>query len=125
MSGDKPVVYMPHQLLQILRLFEQRTEDYDATFVELFARPQIKFAQNVLPNDLANKILSKISGFADLPREIALKIIVDQKFISTVSDTRDGEKQDEIIKKKIELELTTKVNELVGRVTQLREKEQQ
>lgn len=119
MSGDKPVVYMPHQLLQILRLFEQRTEDYDATFVELFARPQIKFAQNVLPNDLANKILSKISGFADLPREIALKIIVDQKFISTVSDTRDGEKQDEIIKKKIELELTTKVNELVGRVTQL------
>lgn len=117
-GGDTPFVYMPHQLLQVLRIFEQRTQDFDATFMELFARPQIKFALNVLPNNLAQKILSKISGFADLPKEFAMKIIVDQKFITTVSQAH-GEEQDKLITKQIELELTSRVNELTGRVAEL------
>ncbi len=118
-QGERPFVYMPHQLLQIVRLFEQRTNDYDDTFVELFARPQIKFAQNVLPNNLTEKILSKISGFADLPKEIAMKIIVDQKFVSTISDIKNDEKQSEAINQKVELELTARVNELNTRVSEL------
>jgi len=79
-KGETPFVLLPHQLLQILRPFGQRTQDYDATFFELFSRPQIKSVQGVLPTNLTQKILAKMSGFNDLPPDIALSIILDQSF---------------------------------------------
>lgn len=111
-QGERPFMYMPHQLLQILRLFEQRTKDYDATFLELFNKPQIKSAQNVLPNDLAQRVVSKISGYADLPRDLAIRIVVDQKFLSTVATTKETEVQEKLIEERVEHELVERVRNL-------------
>ena len=90
-KGETPFVFLPHQLLQILRPFGQRTQDYDATFFELFSRPQIKSAQGVLPTNLTQKILAKMSGFNDLPPEIALGIILDQSFRKNILGAGDDD----------------------------------
>ncbi|OGG40579.1 hypothetical protein A2118_00890 [Candidatus Kaiserbacteria bacterium GWA2_50_9] len=90
-KAEMPFVLLPHQLLQILRPFGQRTQDYDAVFFELFSRPQIKSAQGVLPTNLTQKILAKMSGFNDLPPEIALSIILDQSFRKNVLGVGDDD----------------------------------
>jgi len=116
---ETPFVLLPHQLLQILRPFCQRTNDYDATFIELFSRPQIKSAQGVLPNNLAQKILAKISGFSDLPVDTALSIIMDQTFRRSVLVIRDTGEQDKFIEQKIESTIATELKQYKERLEKL------
>ncbi|MEK7107046.1 MAG: hypothetical protein AAB899_02565 [Patescibacteria group bacterium] len=105
-SDEVSFLYLPHQLVQMLRLYTQRTTDYDETFLELFTRPQIKSAQNVIPNDFAEKVLTKISSFSDLPEELAVKIMLDSSFISRIANTSDQN-----ISKEIDKEVDTRVAE--------------
>jgi hypothetical protein len=80
-SGEESFVIMPHQLLQLLRPFViQRTSNYDETFVELFLRPQLKSSQGVLPTNIVEKILSRISGHKDFPVQVGIKMLLDQNF---------------------------------------------
>ncbi|MFZ3057707.1 MAG: hypothetical protein WA092_01545 [Minisyncoccales bacterium] len=118
-QGEVPFVLLPHQLLQILRPFGQRTHDYDATFIELFSRPQIKSAHGILPNNLAQKILAKISGFSDLPAETALSIIMDQTFRKSVVVIQDMGEQDKFIEQKIESTVATELKQYKERLEKL------
>jgi len=110
-KGESPFMMFPHQLLQILRRFEQRTRDYDAAFFELFSRPQIKSAQGVLPTNLTQKVLAKMSGFEDLPPDIALSIILDQTFRKSVLEATDETALNQIIAEKTESVLATELKQ--------------
>jgi len=110
-QGETPYVLLPHQLVQILRPFSQRTLDYDATFFELFSRPQIKSTQGVLPTNLTEKILAKISGFKDLPAEVAIAIILDQSFRKKVAEAPDNEAVEKIIDENAEHVMSIKLKE--------------
>ena len=114
-KGEIPFALFPHQLFQILRPFTQRTADYDTTFIELFSRPQIKHAQGVLPNNLAEKILTKLSSFKDLPPDIAINIMLDSVFIKTVRKNESKTIRDQKINEEVE-------NLLVIELTQLKER---
>jgi len=116
--GEAGFVYLPHQLVQMLRIYTERTADYDETFLELFTRPQIKSAQNVIPNDFAEKILTKISSFADLPEELAVKIMLDSGFIARIENKEDSEINSEI-SKEIELRVNKQLSDLGARVRDL------
>ena len=119
-KGDSPFVLLPHQLLQILRPFGRRSQDYDAVFFELFSRPQIKSAQGVLPTNLTQKILAKMSGFSDLPPEIALGIILDQSFRKNVLEYQDDDtKLIALVENKTESALTTELKEYKERLEKL------
>jgi len=109
--GESPFALLPHQLLQVLRPFIKRTEDYDATFIELFSKPQIKYTQGVLPTDLAQKIIAKISAFKDFPPEIAFGIIADQAFREGILKNQgDDIKVNEIIEKVVEEKTIAELN---------------
>ena len=111
-KGETPFVFLPHQLLHILRPFGQRTQDYDAVFFELFSRPQINSAQGVLPTDLAQKILAKMSGFNDLPPDIALGIILDQSFRKNILGVGDDDiALNNLIEKQTDNVLITEIRE--------------
>lgn len=119
-KGETPFVLLPHQLLQILRPFGQRTEDYDAAFFELFSRPQIKSTQGVLPTNLTQKILAKMSSFNDLPPDIALGIILDQSFRKSVLGAGDNDATlDILIEDKTENVLITELRGYKERLEQL------
>ena len=119
-KGETPFVFLPHQLLQILRPFGQRTQDYDAVFFELFSRPQIKSAQGVLPTDLAQKILAKMSGFNDLPPDIALGIILDQSFRKNILGVGDDDVAlNNLIEKQTDNVLITEIREYKERLERL------
>lgn len=120
-SGEQPFAVLPHQLMQILRLYSSRTQDYDATFIDLFSKPQIKSAQGVLPNDFAEKVTAKISNYFDLPADLAIKIMMDSEFIKKIINEPKASVQDEEIKKKIDEELINKVTDLTKKVLTLEE----
>lgn len=105
-----PFVMLPDQLLQILRRFKSRTEDYDEAFFELFSRPQIKSAQGVLPNGIVQKILAKMSGFQDLPADVARSVILDQTFRKgVVTVANDDQKLTELVVEKVDSALATEL----------------
>ena len=121
-QGEISFMYLPHQLVQILRLYTQRTPDYDETFLELFSRPQIKSAQNVVPNDFAEKVLAKVSSFADLPEELAVKIMLDSAFISKLTGKSEPEISKEI-QNEVDTRTTEQLKDLTNRIKELEEKD--
>lgn len=121
-EGEVSFMYLPHQLVQILRLYTQRTADYDETFLDLFARPQIKSAQNVVSNDFAEKVLAKVSSFADLPEELAVKIMLDSGFISNLANKSSSE-FDKEVEKEIDTRVNRQLQDLAGRIKELEERE--
>jgi hypothetical protein len=118
-QGETPYVLLPHQLLQILRPFTQRTPDYDATFFELFSKPQIKSTQGVLPTNLTQKILAKISGFKELPAEVAIAIILDQSFREKVAKAPDDQAVEKIVDENAEQVMSIKLKEYEDRIKRL------
>lgn len=114
-------VFYPHQLMQILRSFVDRTNDYDATFLELFSGTQIKSADNVFPNDIAERIVVRISKYEDLPIAVASSIMLDTTFLNSIRDERE-EVQIQKIDKQIESKLTKQIRELEKRLKKVEEK---
>ncbi|OGZ84676.1 MAG: hypothetical protein A2401_01350 [Candidatus Staskawiczbacteria bacterium RIFOXYC1_FULL_38_18] len=115
-AGEPSFSLLPHQLLQLLRPFTQRTEEYDSDFIELFSRPQIKSAQGILPNNLAEKIMAKISSFKEVRPDIALSIILNAEFIKAVSTEKDPVKIEEETAKQIGDRLAIRLSQVEDRL---------
>jgi predicted nucleic acid-binding protein len=120
-KGEQPFAILPHQLLQILRVYSHRTNDYDATFMDLFSKPQIKTAQGVLPNDFTEKVIAKISNYSDLPADLAIKILIDSEFTKEFINEPKEAVQDKALRMRVDKELIDRVNDLSGRVVSLEE----
>jgi len=118
-EGETPFVVLPNQILQILRPFTRRTQDYDATFFELFSRPEIKSAQGVLPTNLTQKVLAKMSGFNDLPPDIALGIILDQSFRKNILEITDDTELNSVIENETDSIVIAKLKEAEERIEKL------
>ena len=120
-KGEAPFSIFPHQLLQLLRPFTKRTDDYDAAFIELFSRPQIKSAQGILPNNLAEKILAKISSFNDISPELALSIMMNSNFIATIIKENNEVVVEQKITEEVEIQLAIELKQLKKRMEALEE----
>jgi hypothetical protein len=79
---DSPEVascILPHHFLQILRPILPRTPDFDKAFVETFAIPQFRtvdYARELI----CAKILRTMATFADVTKEVAVRILTDSIF---------------------------------------------
>jgi len=109
--NEVPFVYLPHQLFQFLRMYSPRTKDYDTVFLNLFGSPNIKTAQNVLPNDYAQQVASVLSSFSDIPPQIGIRILIDESFLSEVKKS-GKEVLAKKIEEKIEMEQSKYIKEL-------------
>lgn len=118
-EDEPPFIIFPHQLFQLLRPFTERTKDFDKTFVELFSRPHIKSSRGVLPNNIAETVLSTISGYKDLPTNIAIDIIMDANFQEMVLSEEDEELRREKITERIDKEVADKMRRLEEKVMEL------
>jgi hypothetical protein len=119
-EGDPPFVMLVDQLLQLLRRFGTRTDDYNASFFDAFSRPQIKSAQGVLPINLTQKLIAKMSGYSDLPPETARSILLDQTFSKGVVGAPTDDDLNKVINEKIESALAKELKTTNERLEVLR-----
>lgn len=118
-DDESPFIIFPHQVFQILRPFAERTDDFDKTFIELFSRPHIKSSEGVLPPDIAEKILSTISSYKDLPTNVAIDIILDANFQEAILFEESEKGIISAIENHIEHAMTGKVKRLEEKIREL------
>lgn len=118
-EDESPFIIFPHQVFQIMRPFTERTEDFDQTFIELFNRPHIKSSEGVLPPNIAERILSTISSYKDLPTRVAIDIIMDANFQEAIILSGSEQAQKEVIEDHIEHAMTYKVKRLEKKIVDL------
>lgn len=73
-------VVMPGQLLQVLRPFGRSSDDFDRRFVATFGIPEFR----TIHSDYAmtsSRVLSYLATYADLPEEMAVKILTNEVLI--------------------------------------------
>lgn len=90
--GGVQTVVMPGPLLQVLRPFGRSGEDFDRRFVATFAIPEFR----TLHTDYAatsSRVLSYLATYADLPEEMAVKILTNEVLIDRLQriDARSPE----------------------------------
>jgi len=91
-SQDVAFCLLPNHLLQMLRPFITRTEDYDRAFIEAFALPQFRTVGSNRAN-LCSKILSALSIYKDIKKETAIRILTNNILLDQLKDI--DEKTDE------------------------------
>ncbi|OGF27787.1 hypothetical protein A2331_06805 [Candidatus Falkowbacteria bacterium RIFOXYB2_FULL_34_18] len=116
---ESPFIIFPHQIFQILRPFTERTDNFDQTFIELFSRPHIKSSEGILPHDIAERILSTISSYKDLPTNVAIDIIMDANFQEAILSEESKKIQLETIEEHIDNAMSHKVKKLEQKIMDL------
>ncbi len=99
--GEPFLVIMPHQLMQIIRWFVPRVDDFEDAFIKLLSIPLMR-GQQLIPANAANIMLAKLSQYKNLTPEIAGRMVTDARIVAKIRRVRtDDDKELEQI---IELE---------------------
>jgi membrane-associated HD superfamily phosphohydrolase len=103
-SGDRlGVVVLPSQLLQLLRPFVPRTQDFDQKFADIFALPEFRSGAADF-SQITRRVLGFLATVKDLKEETAAAILADEVLLRRLKavETDEGVKdfiESEILKK--------------------------
>jgi hypothetical protein len=117
------VSVLPNVLLQLLRPFVPRTQDFDQGFVNTFALPEFRTIHVASP-----QAVSRVAGimrlYADLPEDVAVAILTDDALLTKVTRLDES---DPTIKDLVESAIIAEANRWKAEAERLRgeiEKEQ-
>lgn len=88
--GTSGVTVLPNVFMQLLRPFIPRTANFDASFVSTFALPEFRTIRSAT-GKAVQRVASVIRLYADLPEELAEKILSDEVLIKKVSKIREDD----------------------------------
>ncbi len=91
-----PFCILANQWIQTMRPFLPRTQDFDETFVDLFTSPYLR-TYGHLSSNIAQKILGRISQFAEHSPELAVKVLMNVHLTKKLSHTEEEGKIIELI----------------------------
>jgi hypothetical protein len=88
--GSTGVSVLPNVLLQLLRPFVPRTDDFDRSFVSTFALPEFRTIHSA-----SAQAVSRVAGivrlYSDLPEEVAVAILTDDALIAKVTELDESD----------------------------------
>ena len=76
-NDQVPITVFPNQLLQLLRPFMTTTEEVNKRFVEAFALPELRVANEGYA-ETTSKVLRLMNSYTELRDEIAIRILTDE-----------------------------------------------
>ncbi|MBZ0285033.1 MAG: hypothetical protein K8L97_30135 [Anaerolineae bacterium] len=88
--GVTGVTIQPGQFLQLLRPLIKTTSDFDKRFVETIAKTSFRSAATKYTGETEQTLLSYLSQYADVPQEIAMKMLSNAYFIENLKQYDKG-----------------------------------
>ena len=82
-GGGVPTIVMPDALFQALRPFMSSAQNFDSTFVEVFATPEF-MGLNRSMNDARLNVAAYLATYEDLPEETATKLLTNAMLMNRV-----------------------------------------
>ncbi len=89
-QGRPPCVVLPEQLLRILRPFVPSDSDFDRSFAETFALPELRAIDSKLP-EAQQQLSSYLTAFELFPEEIAAGLLTNGLLIDRLHKVENDE----------------------------------
>lgn len=88
-KGKVGTVVLPNQVLQLLRPFIPRSEDFDRRFVETFAIPEVR-GLSAGSAAAATKVLGYLNTYRDLDEGTAVRMLTNEVLLGDLKEVEEG-----------------------------------